>query len=122
MKWILFAWKNVMRNKRRSLTAMLITAMGTAAVLIGGGFALFTYQSLEEMTARDSGHVVLAAARGFDADEDVPLQHGLTGAAALAAEYAALTYLRNGVADVLLVVRVPMFDGVPSVDLLESTL
>jgi ABC-type lipoprotein export system ATPase subunit len=60
MKWILFAWKNVMRNKRRSLTAMLITAMGTAAVLIGGGFALFTYESLEEMTARDSGHVVLA--------------------------------------------------------------
>ena len=39
-----------------------------------------------------------------------------------AAEYPALTYLRNGVADVLLVVRVPMFDGVPSVDLLESTL
>ena len=94
MKWILFAWKNVMRNKRRSLTAMLITAMGTAAVLIGGGFALFTYQSLEEMTARDSGHVVLAAARGFDADEDVPLQHGLTGAAALAAEYAALPGVR----------------------------
>ena len=89
MKWILFAWKNVMRNKRRSLTAMLITAMGTAAVLIGGGFALFTYESLEEMTARDSGHVVLAAARGFANDEDVPLQHGLGGSAALAAHYAA---------------------------------
>ena len=89
MKWILFAWKNVMRNKRRSLTAMLITAMGTAAVLIGGGFALFTYESLEEMTARDSGHVVVAAARGFDNDEDVPLQNGLAGAAALAAHYAA---------------------------------
>jgi hypothetical protein len=80
MNWILFAWKNVMRNKRRSLTAMLITAMGTAAVLIGGGFALFTYESLEEMTARDSGHVVLAAQRGFDNDEDVPLQHGFCGA------------------------------------------
>jgi hypothetical protein len=26
MKWLMFAWKNVMRNKRRSLTAMLITA------------------------------------------------------------------------------------------------
>lgn len=39
-----------------------------------------------------------------------------------AAEYPALAYLRNGVADVLLVVRVPIFDGVPSVDLLESTL
>ena len=31
MKWLVFAWKNVMRNRRRSLTAMLITAFGTAA-------------------------------------------------------------------------------------------
>ena len=33
MKWLIFAWKNVMRNRRRSLTAMLITAFGSAAVL-----------------------------------------------------------------------------------------
>ena len=94
MKWILFAWKNVMRNRRRSLTAMLITAMGTAAVLIGGGFALFTYESLEEMTARDTGHVVVAHARGFEGDEDVPLQHGLADAAALAGKFAALPEVR----------------------------
>ena len=47
MKWLMFAWKNVMRNRRRSLTAMLITALGTAAVLASGGFALYTYESLE---------------------------------------------------------------------------
>ncbi len=94
MKWILFAWKNVMRNRRRSLTAMLITAMGTAAVLIGGGFALFTYESLEEMTARDTGHIVLAHAQGFEGDEDMPMQHGLAGADQLAAEFAALPEVR----------------------------
>jgi putative ABC transport system permease protein len=94
MKWILFAWKNVMRNRRRSLTAMLITAMGTAAVLIGGGFALFTYESLEEMTARDTGHIVLAHAQGFEGDEDVPMQHGLAGADQLAAEFSALPQIR----------------------------
>jgi putative ABC transport system permease protein len=94
MKWILFAWKNVMRNRRRSLTAMLITAMGTAAVLIGGGFALFTYESLEEMTARDTGHVVVAHERGFEGDEDVPMQHGLADAPALAAKFAALPEVR----------------------------
>ena len=80
MKWLMFAWKNVMRNRRRSLTAMLITALGTAAVLASGGFALYTYESLEEMTARDTGHVVVAHARGFEGDEDVPLQHGLADA------------------------------------------
>ncbi|MDO8787069.1 MAG: ABC transporter permease [Sulfuritalea sp.] len=94
MKWLMFAWKNVMRNSRRSLTAMLITALGTAAVLGSGGFALFTYESLEEMTARDTGHVVVANARGFEGDEDVPLQHGLAGSPALAAKFAALPGVR----------------------------
>jgi putative ABC transport system permease protein len=94
MKWLVFAWKNVMRNRRRSLTAMLITAFGTAAVLASGGFALFTYESLEEMTARDSGHVVVAHARGFEGDEDVPLQHGLANATGLAAKFAALPGVR----------------------------
>jgi len=94
MKWLMFAWKNVMRNRRRSLTAMLITALGTAAVLASGGFALYTYESLEEMTARDTGHVVVAHARGFEGDEDVPLQHGLADAAALAGKFAALPEVR----------------------------
>lgn len=94
MKWLLFAWKNVMRNHRRSLTAMLITALGSAAVLGSGGFALFTYESLAEMTARDNGHVVLAHARGFEGDEDVPLQFGLADSATLAARFASLPGVR----------------------------
>lgn len=90
MKWLLFAWKNVLRNRRRSLTAMLITAVGSAAVLISSGFALYTYESLEEMTARDTGHVVLAHERHFEGDEDVPMQHGLDGAVALREQLAAM--------------------------------
>ena len=95
MKWLMFAWKNVMRNRRRSLTAMLITALGTAAVLASGGFALYTYESLEEMTARDTGHVVVAHARGFEGDEDVPLQHGLDKADALKAQLLADPHVRQ---------------------------
>lgn len=33
MKWLLFTWKNLMCNRRRSMMAMLITATGTAAML-----------------------------------------------------------------------------------------
>jgi putative ABC transport system permease protein len=95
MKWLLFAWKNVLRNRRRSLTAVLITAVGTAAVLVGGGFALFTYEALRELTARENGHVILAERDYFDGDEDVPMQHGLAGAAQLAEELRALPGVRG---------------------------
>ena len=95
MKWLLFAWKNVLRNRRRSLTAVLITAVGTAAVLVGGGFALFTYEALRELTARENGHVILAARDYFEGDEDVPMQHGLAGAARLAEELRALPGVRG---------------------------
>ena len=94
MKWLLFACKNVLRNRRRSLMALTITAVGTAAALVGGGFALFTYDSLREVSARDTGHVVLAERNFFDGDEDVPMQHGLAGAAALAERLRTLPGVR----------------------------
>lgn len=94
MKWLLFACRNVLRNRRRSLTALAITAVGTAAALLGGGFALFTYDSLREVSARDTGHVVLGAEKFFDGDEDLPMQHGLAGATALEARLRGLPEVR----------------------------
>ncbi len=97
MKWLLFAWKNALRNRRRSVMAFAITAVGTAATLIGSGFALFTYGALRDASARDTGHVVVASRNYFDGDEDVPMQNGLAGAAALVKELSA----RPGVRAVL---------------------
>lgn len=94
MKWLLFACKNVLRNRRRSLMALAITAVGTAAALIGGGFAQFTYDALREVSARETGHVVLAARNFFDGDEDVPMQNGLVGAPALAERLRTLPGVR----------------------------
>src|SRR5260221_779974 len=95
MKWLLFACRNVLRNRRRSLMALAITAVGTAAVLVGGGFALFTYDSLREVSARDTGHVVLGARNFFDGDEDMPMQNGLAGTAALDQQLRALPGVRT---------------------------
>jgi len=83
MKWLAFAFKNVLRNRRRASITVAITAVGTAGVLIGGGFALFTYESLRELAARDSGHVVIANKDYFDHDEDTPMQYGLEDYAAI---------------------------------------
>ncbi|ABQ26617.1 ABC transporter permease [Geotalea uraniireducens] len=83
MKWLVFACKNVLRNRRRSLITVLIAAVGTAGVLVGGGFALFTYESLREMAARENGHLTLAHKSYFESDEDTPMQYGLADFTAL---------------------------------------
>jgi putative ABC transport system permease protein len=74
--------------------ALAITAVGTAAVLVGGGFALYTYDSLREVSARETGHVVLGARDFFEGDEDLPMQNGLAGAAALSEQMRALPGVR----------------------------
>jgi len=75
--WLRFALHNTLRNRRRSLVTAAIAALGTAAMLLAGGFALFTYESLAQAAARDTGHLVLGTPASFTTDGDVPLQHGL---------------------------------------------
>ncbi|MEY4749417.1 MAG: hypothetical protein RIQ60_1631 [Pseudomonadota bacterium] len=84
LAWLRFAWLNTLRNRRRSAVTVAIAALGTAAILLAGGFALATYEALAQAAARSTGHLVLARAAQFDGDEDVPLQHGLDNAAGLA--------------------------------------
>ena len=42
LKWLGFAWQNTLRNRRRSAVTASIAALGTAAILLAGGFALYT--------------------------------------------------------------------------------
>lgn len=93
--WLRFAWLNTLRNRRRSAVTVSIAALGTAAILLAGGFALFTYESLAEASARTTGHLVVARAEQFDKDEDTPLQHGLDGLAELKAQLLADPAVRS---------------------------
>lgn len=88
-KWLSMALKNAMRNRRRSLVTLAITATGTAAALLGGGFALYTYQSLAQASARDTGHLVIAAPGHFDGIDNLPLEHGLEQPESLARQLMA---------------------------------
>lgn len=76
-RWLQFAWRNTLRNRRRSLVTVSIAALGTAAMLLAGGFALFTYEGLAQSSARNTGHLVIAKPAQFTQEEDTPLQHGL---------------------------------------------
>lgn len=87
--WLKFAWLNTLRNRRRSAVTVSIAALGTAAILLAGGFALFTYQGLAQSSARSTGHLIVAKPEQFSKDEDVPLQHGLDDVAALKARLLA---------------------------------
>jgi putative ABC transport system permease protein len=77
MKWLWFAYKNVLRNRRRSLMTILIVAVGAASVLISSGFALYTYEGLREGSALQYGHVVIAHPDYFDKEEETPMEYGL---------------------------------------------
>lgn len=79
------AWRNVLRNRRRSLATVIIAALGAAAVMISGGFALYTYDSLREGSAREFGHFTVAHRDFFQRDEETPLQYGLADYPALQA-------------------------------------
>jgi putative ABC transport system permease protein len=72
VKWLVFAFRNLFRNRRRTLVTLLITATGTAAILSSSGFALYTYHSLKELSANDTGHLILARPDYFQRDEDTP--------------------------------------------------
>ena len=94
MVWFKFAVQNTLRNRRRSLVTVIIAALGTAGILLAGGFALFTYESLAEASARESGHLIVATASQFSKDEDVPLQYGLDNVGALRDGLLADTQVR----------------------------
>jgi putative ABC transport system permease protein len=89
LKWFSLAYRNALRNRRRSLVTLAIAATGTAAALLGGGFALYTYQALAQASARDTGHLVLAAQGQFDGNDNMPLEHGLAGREQLTRELLA---------------------------------
>lgn len=89
MRWLKFALQNTLRNRRRSLVTVAIAALGTAAILLAGGFALFTYQALAQAAARSTGHLIVGLPAQFTQDEDTPLQHGLDDHAALSATLLA---------------------------------
>lgn len=95
LQWLKFAWLNALRNRRRSAVTITIAALGTAAILLAGGFALYTYESLEQASARDTGHLIIGRPAQFDKDEDVPLQHGLDGVEDLKAQLLADDRVRH---------------------------
>ena len=73
MKWLVFAFRNLFRNKRRTLVTVVVAATGTASIVCSIGFALFTYAALKDFAANDTGHLIVAHQKYFTQEEETPL-------------------------------------------------
>jgi putative ABC transport system permease protein len=83
MRLLLFALKNITRNKRRSATMLGMIALGSMALLLAGGYAAATFRGLREQTiANGLGHLQIGGP-GFREEEPKPLASGLGDVAAI---------------------------------------
>ncbi|NVD08938.1 ABC transporter permease [Vibrio sp. JPW-9-11-11] len=89
------AYLNLNRNRRRSLLSVLIIAIAIFALTSAGGFGLYTYQSLKESTARDTGHLTISQPGFFEQDEEMPLANGLADAPAIMQQVLAHDEVRG---------------------------
>jgi putative ABC transport system permease protein len=74
-----FAFRNMWRNKRRSVLSTATVAFGTLAVLVAAGFMEYSFYGLQETTIRtDLGHIQIENPAPLQkASGEHPLMYGL---------------------------------------------
>ncbi|KYN91194.1 ABC transporter permease [Vibrio cidicii] len=86
---------NLQRNRRRSALSASIIAIAVFALGSAGGFGLYTYDSLKESTARDTGHLTISTPGYFEKEEEMPLSNGLSNADSLMRDLMGLDSVRG---------------------------
>ena len=78
MKWFKIAWRNVIRNKRRSLVAIWTVAMVSSSILLAYGFVNSTFWGLTHTIVQGgTGNMHVADNRFWTDFEDSTLEFGL---------------------------------------------
>jgi putative ABC transport system permease protein len=78
MNRLTIAWRNIMRNHRRSLLTGGIVAFGFASFALAGGFMAQSFDGLRQNAIRSGlGHIQFADVRAFDQSEESTLQFGI---------------------------------------------
>ena len=78
-KFLLLAFRNVFRNRRRTLMTLLMVGGGVAGLLLVGGFFAFMFRGLRESTIRTGlGHIQIFNAEHFRRDEVHVLDTGIS--------------------------------------------
>jgi len=100
-KFLLLAFRNVFRNRRRTLMTLIVVAGGVAALLLSGGFFAFLFRNLRENTIRNGlGHLQIYNASYFKRDEKHALDNGLDDVRRLQASVEGAEHVRGTAARV----------------------
>jgi putative ABC transport system permease protein len=80
MRAFRLAFRNLLRQKRRTLLMGSVVAFGFAAFALAGGFIAQSFEGLKEGTVRSVGHLQIVDRRAVGAGEETTLEFGLPDA------------------------------------------
>ena len=77
-KFLLLAFRNVFRNRRRTMMTLIMAGGGVAGLLLAGGYFAHMIDGLREDTIHDGlGHIQIFTAEHFRRDEVHVLDTGI---------------------------------------------
>ena len=79
MKALALAARNLLRNRRRSVATMLALAIGTAAILLFGGYSKNIDYSMQTAYVRTGGHLQIQHTDFFHFGSGNPTAYGIAG-------------------------------------------
>jgi putative ABC transport system permease protein len=95
-KFLLLAFRNVFRNRRRTVMTLLMVGGGVAGLLMVGGFFAFMFHGLRESTIRNGlGHIQIFTAEHFQRDEVHVLDTGIGNWRQVAASVGSGPHVRG---------------------------
>ena len=95
-KFLLLAFRNVFRNRRRTLMTLLMVGGGVTGLLLAGGYFAFMINGLREDTIRNGlGHLQIFTAEHFRRDEIRVLDTGIDNWQQVAAGITSAPHVRG---------------------------
>jgi len=95
-KFLLLAFRNVFRNRRRTFMTLLMVGGGVTGLLMAGGFFAFMISGLREHTIQEGlGHLQIFTAEHFKRDEVRVLDTGIDNWRQVAATVQAGSHVRG---------------------------
>jgi putative ABC transport system permease protein len=95
-KFLLLAFRNVFRNRRRTMMTLMMVGGGVVGLLLAGGYFAFMTRGLRESTINDGlGHLQIFTADHFRRDEVRVLDTGIENWRQVAASVASAQHVRG---------------------------